>query len=74
MFRNLSTVGLPLSGRSSELIELALSFGFERDGHRHRRFPAAGGGLRCHARPPADGERHGFKSGVFHLPVALGWR
>ena len=29
MYRNLSTVGLPLSGRPSELIELALSFGFE---------------------------------------------
>ncbi len=29
MFRNLSTVGLPLSGRPSELIELALSFGFD---------------------------------------------
>ncbi|NQW46258.1 MAG: hypothetical protein HQ464_00665, partial [Planctomycetes bacterium] len=29
MFRNLSTYGLPLSGRPSELIELALSFGFD---------------------------------------------
>jgi sugar phosphate isomerase/epimerase len=29
MFRNLSTSGLPLSGRPSELIELALSFGFD---------------------------------------------
>lgn len=29
MFRNLSIYGLPLSGRPSELIELALSFGFE---------------------------------------------
>ena len=29
MYRNLSTVGLPLSGRPSELIELALSFGFD---------------------------------------------
>jgi len=29
MFRNLSTIGLPLSGRPSELIELALSFGFD---------------------------------------------
>lgn len=29
MFRNLSTVGLPLSGRPSELIEMALSFGFD---------------------------------------------
>lgn len=29
MFRNLSTFGLPLTGRSSELIELALSFGFD---------------------------------------------
>lgn len=29
MFRNLSTVCLPLSGRPSELIELALSFGFD---------------------------------------------
>jgi sugar phosphate isomerase/epimerase len=29
LYRNLSTVGLPLSGRPSELIELALSFGFD---------------------------------------------
>jgi sugar phosphate isomerase/epimerase len=29
MFRNLSITGLPLSGRPSELIELALSFGFD---------------------------------------------
>ena len=29
MFRNLSTIGLPLSGRASELIDLALSFGFD---------------------------------------------
>jgi len=29
VFRNLSTFGLPLTGRSSELIELALSFGFD---------------------------------------------
>jgi sugar phosphate isomerase/epimerase len=29
MFRNLSTFGLPLSGRPSERIELALSFGFD---------------------------------------------
>lgn len=29
MFRNLSTFALPLSGRPSELIELALSFGFD---------------------------------------------
>ena len=29
VFRNLSTIGLPLSGRPSELIELALSFGFD---------------------------------------------
>lgn len=29
MYRNLSTIGLPLSGRPSELIELALSFGFD---------------------------------------------
>lgn len=29
MFRNLSTFGLPLTGRPSELIELALSFGFD---------------------------------------------
>ena len=32
MFRNLSTIGLPLSGRPSELIELALSFGFDGKG------------------------------------------
>src|SRR6056300_762983 len=29
VYRNLSTIGLPLSGRPSELIELALSFGFD---------------------------------------------
>jgi hypothetical protein len=29
VFRNLSTIGLPLSGHPSELIELALSFGFD---------------------------------------------
>jgi sugar phosphate isomerase/epimerase len=29
VFRNLSTFGLPLTGRPSELIELALSFGFD---------------------------------------------
>ena len=29
MFRNLSTEGLGVSGRQSEIIELALSFGFK---------------------------------------------
>jgi hypothetical protein len=70
MFRNLSTVGLPLSGRPSELIELALSFGFdamdidiidfqqqaETFGVEHARRLMVSARLRC---------------GVFHLPISL---
>ena len=70
MFRNLSTIGLPLSGRPSELIELALSFGFdamdidlvdfqqqaETFGVEHARRLMVSARLNC---------------GVFHLPVAV---
>jgi sugar phosphate isomerase/epimerase len=70
MFRNLSTIGLPLSGRPSELIELALSFGFdameidlvdfqqqaETFGVPHARRLMVSARLKC---------------GVFRLPVTL---
>ena len=70
MFRNLSTVGLPLSGRPSELIELALSFGFdamdidivdfqqqaEAFGVEHARRLMVSARLQC---------------GSFHLPISL---
>jgi sugar phosphate isomerase/epimerase len=70
MFRNLSTFGLPLSGRPSELIELALSFGFdameidlvdfqqqaETFGVPHARRLMVSARLKC---------------GVFRLPVTL---
>ena len=70
MFRNLSTVGLPLSGRPSELIELALSFGFdamdidivdfqqqaEAFGVEHARRLMVSARLEC---------------GAFHLPISL---
>ena len=70
MFRNLSTVGLPLSGRPSELIELALSFGFDGmdidilDMEKQ----AAAFGVE-HARRLMVSAR--LKSGLFHLPVRL---
>lgn len=70
MFRNLSTVGLPLSGRPSELIELALSFGFDGmdidivDFHRQSDIFGVE-----HARRLMVSAR--LKSGVFHLPVNL---
>ncbi len=70
MFRNLSTVGLPLSGRQSELIELTLSFGF--DGMDidilDMQKQAAAYGVQ-HARRLLVSAR--LKSGVFHLPVRL---
>jgi len=70
MFRNLSTIGLPLSGRQSELIELALSFGF--DGMDVDIIDLAQQadvyGL-AHARRLMVSAR--LKSGVFHLPVEL---
>ncbi|MEI6256516.1 MAG: TIM barrel protein [Planctomycetota bacterium] len=70
MFRNLSTIGLPLSGRPSELIELALSFGFdamdidlvdfqqqaEAFGVQHARRLMVSARLNC---------------GVFRLPITL---
>lgn len=71
MFRNLSTVGLPLSGRPSELIELALSFGFDAmdidilDFQQQSDVYGA-----THARRLMVSAR--LKSGVFHLPVHLG--
>jgi len=70
MFRNLSTVGLPRSGRPSELIELALSFGF--DGMDidilDMQKQAAVYGVE-HARRLMVSAR--LKSGLFHLPVRL---
>lgn len=71
MFRNLSTVGLPLSGRSSELIELALSFGFDAMDIDLIDFAqqAEAFGV-THARRLMVSAR--LKSGVFQLPVAIG--
>ncbi len=70
MYRNLSTVGLPLSGRPSELIELTLSFGF--DGMDidilDMQKQAAYYGVE-HARRLMVSAR--LKSGCFHLPVRL---
>jgi hypothetical protein len=71
MFRNLSTFGLPLSGRPSELIELALSFGFDAmdiDIVDFRQQAEAFGVP--HARRLMVSAR--LKCGVFHLPVSLG--
>ena len=70
MFRNLSTVGLPLSGRPSELIELALSFGFDGmdidiiDFQQQAEVYGA-----AHARRLMVSAR--LKSGMFQLPVHL---
>jgi len=71
MFRNLSTVGLPLSGRPSELIELALSFGFDAMDIDILDFQQQADvyGV-THARRLMVSAR--LKSGVFHLPVHLG--
>jgi len=70
MFRNLSTVGLPLSGRPSELIELALSFGFDAMDIDLIDFQqqAEVYGVE-HARRLMVSAR--LKSGVFQLPVRL---
>ena len=70
MFRNLSTVGLPLSGRPSELIELALSFGFDSMDIDILDFQQQADiyGVE-HARRLMVSAR--LKSGVFHLPVHL---
>ena len=71
MFRNLSTVGLPLSGRPSELIEMALSFGFDSmdldlvDFQQQAKVYGAE-----HAQRLMVSTR--LSVGVFVLPVALG--
>lgn len=69
MFRNLSMFGLPLSGRPSELIELALSFGFDSMDmdlidfkHQSDAFSVT------HARRLMVSAR--LSNGVFMLPVA----
>lgn len=70
MFRNLSIYGLPLSGRPSELIELALSFGFESldlDILDFQRQADAFGA--DHARRLMVSAR--LKAGTFRLPVDL---
>lgn len=70
MFRNLSTIGLPLSGRPSELIELALSFGFDAmdidilDFQKQAEVYGV-----PHARRLMVSAR--LKSGTFHLPLQL---
>ena len=71
IFRNLSTIGLPLSGRPSELIELALSFGFDSmdidivDLQQQADLYGVE-----HARRLMVSAR--LTSGLFQLPVALG--
>ena len=70
MFRNLSIYGLPLSGRPSELIELALSFGFDAldlDILDFQRQADAFGAE--HARRLMVSAR--LKAGSFRLPVDL---
>ena len=70
MFRNLSTIGLPLSGRPSELIELALSFGFDAmdiDIVDFRQQAEVYGVP--HARRLMVSAR--LKSGLIHLPAEL---
>ncbi len=71
MFRNLSTIGLPLSGRPSELIELALSFGFDSMDIDIVDFQqqAEAFGVE-HARRLMVSAR--LKSGLIHLPLDLG--
>jgi sugar phosphate isomerase/epimerase len=70
MFRNLSTVAMPLAGRPSELIELALSFGFDSMDIDIVDFQqqAEAFGVE-HARRLMVSAR--LKSGMFHLPVDL---
>lgn len=70
MFRNLSTIGLPLSGRPSELIELALSFGFDAMDIDILDFQQQADAFGVqHARRLMVSAR--LKSGVFQLPVHL---
>lgn len=70
MFRNLSTFGLPLSGRPSELIELALSFGFDAMDIDLVDFQQQAETFGVpHARRLMVSAR--LKSGMFRLPVAL---
>jgi len=70
MFRNLSTVGLPLSGRPSELIELALSFGFDAMDIDLLDFQQQAEAFSvAHARRLMVSAR--LKSGTFHLPVQI---
>jgi sugar phosphate isomerase/epimerase len=70
MFRNLSTIGLPLSGRPSELIELALSFGFDAMDIDILDFQQQADTFGVtHARRLMVSAR--LKAGVFHLPVDL---
>jgi sugar phosphate isomerase/epimerase len=70
MFRNLSTVGLPLSGRPSELIELALSFGFDAMDIDILDFQQQADAFGVpHARRLMVSAR--LKSGTFHLPLQL---
>ena len=70
MFRNLSTIGLPLSGRPSELIELALSFGFDAMDIDILDFQQQSDAFGVpHARRLMVSAR--LKGGTFHLPVQL---
>jgi sugar phosphate isomerase/epimerase len=70
MFRNLSTVGLPLSGRPSELIELSLSFGFDAMDIDLLDFQQQAEAFGVpHARRLMVSAR--LKSGTFHLPLDL---
>jgi len=70
MFRNLSTFGLPLSGRPSELIELALSFGFDAMDIDLIDFQQQADAFGVpHARRLMVSAR--LKCGVFRLPVSL---
>jgi len=70
MFRNLSTFGLPLSGRPSELIELALSFGFDAMDIDLIDFQQQAEAFGVpHARRLMVSAR--LKCGVFRLPVSL---
>ena len=68
MFRNLSTAGLGVSGRQSEIIELALSYGFKGVDLDLAEFQenAKLQGL-AHARRLLDQRR--LKIGTFHLPI-----
>ena len=70
MFRNLSTLGLPLSGRPSELIELALSFGFDAMDIDLLDFQQQAEAFGVpHARRLMVSAR--LQCGVFRLPVTL---